>query len=132
MLIKILWCICCIRFSSAFAECGLSTRALKPDSLNLYLRSRFNVVSRELHTVRRLRALHSWTGFHATFRSIVIQQSTHFESGSRPCGGIVVFGYGSKIHIGSVFKGPVWSALTSTVMIGGACRRWYGVSLTIE
>ena len=41
---------------------GLCPQALKPDSLDSDPRSRFNVISRELHTVRRLRALHCWTG----------------------------------------------------------------------
>ena len=44
-------------------------RTLKPDSLDSDSRSGFNVVSRELHTPRRLRTLHCWTGSHALSRS---------------------------------------------------------------
>ena len=43
---------------------GLSMRALKPDSLDPNPKSRFNVVSRELHTPQTLPALHYWTGSH--------------------------------------------------------------------
>ena len=48
---------------------GLSTRALKTDSLDPDAPSGFNVVARELHTACRLRALHSLTGSHALSRS---------------------------------------------------------------
>ena len=49
---------------------GLSTWALKTDSLDLDPRSGFNVVSRELHTASRLRALHCWTWSYVLSRSI--------------------------------------------------------------
>ena len=48
---------------------GLSTRALKTNSLVPDLRSRFNVVACELHTPHRLRALHCLTGSHALSHS---------------------------------------------------------------
>ena len=41
---------------------GLSTWALKPDSLDA---DSMCIILRELHTARRLCALHSWTGSHA-------------------------------------------------------------------
>ena len=47
---------------------GLTTRVLKTDSLDADPRSRFNVVPREFHTARRLRALHCLTGSHALSR----------------------------------------------------------------
>ena len=43
----------------------LSTQALKTDSVDPDPRSGFNVVAHELHTARRLRALHCLTGSHA-------------------------------------------------------------------
>ena len=48
---------------------GLSTWALKTDSLDPDSQSEFNVVTRELHTARRLRALHCVTGSRALSRS---------------------------------------------------------------
>ena len=69
---------------------GLSTRALKLDSLDTDPRSGFNVVSRELNTARRLRALYCWTRSQALFRSTVKQKSTQLGSGSRTCRGKVV------------------------------------------
>ena len=50
----------------------------------------FNVVSHELHTARRLRALHCWAGSHALCSS---------DPDDRPCGGKVVFGSEALIHI---------------------------------
>ena len=52
-------------------------------------------------TVRRLRALHCWTGSRTLTR-----RSKPFGSGSRLCGGKVVFGSGSSIRIGSGSKVP--------------------------
>ena len=49
---------------------GLSTRALKPDSLDPDPRSAFNVVSRDLHMACRLHALHCLTGTHALLRAL--------------------------------------------------------------
>ena len=49
---------------------GLSTRALKPDSQDPDPRSAFNVVSRELHTAWRLRALHCLTGTYTLLRAL--------------------------------------------------------------
>ena len=58
---------------------GLSTWTLK---------IQFNVVARELHTARRLRALHCLTGSHALSRSTIdIEYNKKLGSGSRPCGG---------------------------------------------
>ena len=79
----------------------LSTWELKPNSRNQKPRSEFNVVSRELHTARRLPALHWWTGSYAPFRSTVTQHSMQLTSRSRPCESKMVFGSGSLICIGS-------------------------------
>ena len=76
---------------------GLSTRALKPDSLDPDPQYGFDLVSRELHTVHRLRALHCWTGFYALLR---VQHSMQLISGLRLCRGKVVFGCGSKVPCG--------------------------------
>ena len=82
---------------------GLSTRALKPNSLNSKPRSRFNVTSRELHTTRRLYA-------HCTaelYLTAVMQHSTQLaRSGLRPCEVKTVFGSRSPISIGSGSKVP--------------------------
>ena len=72
---------------------GLSTRAMKPDSLDSDPRCGFNVA-------HRLRALHCWRGSQSLPWSTVTQHSTHLGSGSRPCGGKVVFGSGFPIRIG--------------------------------
>ena len=79
---------------------------LKPDSLDLNPRCGFNVVLCELHKARRLRAWHSWTESHALFWRTVTQHSTRLRSGSRPCGGKVVFESGFQIHTGSGSKVP--------------------------
>ena len=50
-----------ILFNHYALSMGLSTRALKPVSLDPHLRSGFNVVSRELYTARRLRVVHCTT-----------------------------------------------------------------------
>ena len=76
---------------------GLSTHALKPDSLDPNPLSRSNVVSRELHMARRLRPLHCWTRSYTLYRSTVTQYSTQPGSGSKPSGGNVVFGSGSNM-----------------------------------
>ena len=47
----------------------LSTRTLKPDSLDADPRSRFNMYFHELHMARRLSALHCWTVSRALSRS---------------------------------------------------------------
>ena len=83
---------------------GLSTRALKLDSLDLDPRSVFHVVSHELHMTRTLRALHCWTGSHALSRSTVMQHSMQLRSRFWPCGGIVVSESGSHIRIRSRSK----------------------------
>ena len=61
---------------------GLSTRALKTDSLDPNPRSGFNVVARELrHSTQTTRiALLDWIS------RTVTQHSTQLGSGSRPCG----------------------------------------------
>ena len=82
---------------------GLSTQTLKPDSMNPDPRSRFNVISHTIHTARRLRALHCWIGSYPLSRK---HCSTQLEYESRPCGGKVVFGSGSLIHIRSGSKVP--------------------------
>ena len=48
---------------------GLSTQALKPNSLGPDPRSGFNVVSGGLHTACTQLGLHRWTGFHALLRA---------------------------------------------------------------
>ena len=68
---------------------GLSTWALKPDSLDTYPRPGFNVISPKLHTAHRLRTLHCWAGSYSLFRM-------QLGSGSKSCGGKVVFKSGSK------------------------------------
>ena len=76
---------------------GALNTSMKPDSLDPDPWSGSNVISRELHelhlelhTARRLRAFHCWTGFHAQLH---VQHSTQFGSGSRPCRGKVVLGW---------------------------------------
>ena len=80
---------------------GLSTRALKPDSLDPDPRFGYNVISRHADY-----AMHCWTGSHALFRSTVTQNSAQLGSGSRPCGGKVVFRSGSPFRIRSGSKVP--------------------------
>ena len=58
------------------SKAGLFTVALKPDSLVPDPRSGINVVLREFHTARSLRALHCWTGSQALSRSNVTQNIT--------------------------------------------------------
>ena len=77
--------------------------------------NRMNVVSpwvsRELHTVCRLRALHCWTLSHALSRSTVTQHTMQISSRWRLCGGNLVFGLGSPIHIGSGSNGRCQSSI---------------------
>ena len=96
-------------FKLAETSMRLSTLPLKPDSLDLNPQSGFIVVSLELHTSRRLHALHCWINW---FSRTVTQHSTQLGSGSRPCGGKVVFGSGSrsKVPCGE----PQWSLAVVT------------------
>ena len=87
----------CARGSSE----GLSTRALKMDLLDPDPQSGFNVVACELHMAHRLCALH-----YLTASRTVTQHSTQLGSGSRPCGGKVLFETGSLIRIGCGSKVP--------------------------
>ena len=66
----------CSQLPALLINIGLSKRALKPDLLDPDPRSGFNVVSRELHTARILRALHCWTGSHAMSYSTALSLST--------------------------------------------------------
>ena len=86
----------CIKF---FVILGLSTQALKPDSLDPDPWSGLNVVSHELRI-----ALLDWIISHPSSRSTVTQHSAQLRSDSRPCWGKVVLGFGCRIRIGSRSK----------------------------
>ena len=57
----------------------------------------------QIQCVRRLHALHCWTGSHVLPRNTVTQHSIQLESGLRSCGGKVVFASRSPMRIGSRF-----------------------------
>ena len=65
---------------TTFFTLGLSTRALKTDSLDPDPQSGFNVAARALHTARRLRALYCLTRSHALSRS-----TAHSSDPDRDC-----------------------------------------------
>ena len=81
----------------------LSTEALKPDSLDLYPRSKFNEVSCELHmAVRTTRiALLDWNS-----STVLHAVSCNTACRSRQCRGKVLFESGSLICIGFGSKVP--------------------------
>ena len=64
-----------------------------------------------LSSTRHADYMHCTAGLVLTqSRSTVMQHSELLRFGSMPCGGKVVFGSGSPIHIGLWIQGPMWRA----------------------
>ena len=107
----------------ALETMGLSTRALKTDSLDPDPRSGFNVYVRKLHTARRLRELHCLTGSHALSCSIA--------HSSDPDRGHVEAKWSLNPYPWSVSDSdprcgePVWRAQSYTIMYVGKLYNLY-------